>query len=377
MIKTAYAASSPFFGNLGIGRIAYHAVLGLLREGMLGWVACRGISHNAIPKKKLRIFSVPPKRVFPFLSDSLYSRLAGRYFDWRVANHFAKEGLSLFHGWNGNCLLAVKRAKSLGLKTVLERASTHPLYQKKLLEEEYSLFGVPYHQDDVIHERCLLELGIADHILVPSEPAYDSFRSVGFPDMQKLHMIPFGVDVGYFSPSPKPEKPFTVLFAGQVSFRKGVLYLLRAWKKLRLKEAQLFIVGGVHEDIKRFLEEYEGNPGIIFTGHQEDLKPLYDKAHLCVFPSIEEGSALVSYEAMACGIPVVATSHVGAYMTHQREGRVVPVRDVDAISEAILFFYENPEKRKETGAMARFKAEKFSWERYGENMAKAYQGFLQ
>lgn len=376
-MKTAYAIGSGVLGGLGIGRIAYHAVLGLYEAGLLRWAACMAFSNGSLSKNKVKVFPFPSRKIFPFLSVNRYVQFSNHYFDLRVSKLLQKDVL-LFHGWNGSCLLSLKRAKQLGLCTVLERASAHPAYQKKILEEEYTKFGLTYPYDKVLYERMLLECDLADHILVPSEFAYNSFKEIGFTNMDKIHIIPFGVNLEHFKPVPKPDKPFTVLFTGQVSFRKGVLYLLQAWEKLNLKDAQLFIVGGMHPDIKPFLEKHRKHSNVVFAGHQENVKPFYDKAHVCVFPSVEDGFGLVLLEAMECGVPSIITPFLGAceHITHGQDGWVVPVGGVDSISEAILFFYNNPEKREEMGRRARVQAQAFSWKVYGEKMVNKYKEFL-
>jgi glycosyltransferase involved in cell wall biosynthesis len=65
---------------------------------------------------------------------------------------------------------------------------------------------------------------------------------------------------------------------------------------------------------------------------------LYEWADVLVLPSIVEGSAIVTYEALACGIPVIVTPNAGAWITHDVEGLVVPVRNSDALAAAIERF---------------------------------------
>ena len=108
------------------------------------------------------------------------------------------------------------------------------------------------------------------------------------------------------------------------------------------------------------------------AGHASDPQRFYSQASVFVLPSVEEGSALVSYEAMACGRPIIVTQNVGSVARDGIDGFVIPIRNVDALKEKILFFYEHPDKITEMGVNARKRAEQFSWQSYGENIVQAY-----
>src|SRR5262249_27834906 len=78
-------------------------------------------------------------------------------------------------------------------------------------------------------------------------------------------------------------------------------------------------------------------------------------------PSLHEGSALVTYEALASGLPVITTENAGSVVRDGVDGFVVPIRDVTALQEKILMLYQNRELRREMGARARERAEQFTW----------------
>jgi glycosyltransferase involved in cell wall biosynthesis len=94
--------------------------------------------------------------------------------------------------------------------------------------------------------------------------------------------------------------------------------------------------------------------------------------------SIEEGFAMVQFQAMACGLPLICTTNTGGedLITNDgEEGFVIPIRDVDAIKEKILYLFNNPNIAKKMGQSAKIKVrDNFSWDDYGnryvENLRK-------
>jgi glycosyltransferase involved in cell wall biosynthesis len=112
---------------------------------------------------------------------------------------------------------------------------------------------------------------------------------------------------------------------------------------------------------------------------RDELYKHYSQASVLVLPSIEEGLALVQAQAMACGIPVIATENTGAadLFTDGVEGFIVPIRDPRAIREKILTLYENPAMREQMGEAALARVRKIGgWDDYGERALAYYRGAL-
>jgi glycosyltransferase involved in cell wall biosynthesis len=102
----------------------------------------------------------------------------------------------------------------------------------------------------------------------------------------------------------------------------------------------------------------------------------YREATLFVQPSPNEGLAQALLEAMAAGLPVVATDKTGASecVKNGKEGLVVPARDVDALAEAILWCYQHREEGQEMGKAARRRIEsQFKLEHYNERVVALYR----
>ena len=95
--------------------------------------------------------------------------------------------------------------------------------------------------------------------------------------------------------------------------------------------------------------------------------------------SIEEGLALVIPQAMACGLPVIATTNTGAedIVRDGEDGFIVPIRDVRVLKEKLLYLYENKEMRRAMGQSAKERVSTgFTWDDYGDKIMVAYERIL-
>ena len=128
----------------------------------------------------------------------------------------------------------------------MERGSTHILFQNEILKEEYDLLGLkPNLPSSHIIEVEQEEYKIADHIMVPSEFAKNTFIKKGF-DGSKISKVPYGVNLSLFKSKKKiKDTKFRIIYTGMLSVRKGVIYLLEAFSELNLKNAELVLIGSM------------------------------------------------------------------------------------------------------------------------------------
>jgi glycosyltransferase involved in cell wall biosynthesis len=106
-----------------------------------------------------------------------------------------------------------------------------------------------------------------------------------------------------------------------------------------------------------------------------ELYHYYSQASVFVIASIEEGLAMVMAQAMACGLPVIATTNTGAedLFTDGVEGFIVPIRNPEAIREKVLYLYKNPEVREQMSQAALRRVQTpGGWNEYGDHVAHAY-----
>jgi glycosyltransferase involved in cell wall biosynthesis len=300
-------------------------------------------------------------------------------FDRHASRHITKH-CDIFVGLSGGSLYSLRRARQLGAKTVLERGSSHMLYQREILAEEYARLGL---RTEVVHpkvvERELTEYREADFIAIPSQFVKGTFLDQGIAE-EKLIQVPFGVDLTHFYPVRKEDNTFRIIHCGTISIRKGVHYLLQAFAELNLPGAELWLIGSMTDEIKPFLRQW-ASPAIRHQGPfpETELHKYYSQASVFCLASIEEGLAMVQVQAMACGLPVICTTNTGGadLVRDGRDGFILPIRDVTAIKEKILYCYEHPEACKVMGESARLRVQAgFSWSDYGHKMIAAYQNIL-
>ena len=251
--------------------------------------------------------------------------------------------------------------KRYGALAVCDAPTTHVLYRKALLSEEYARWGrQPTDFDDTTIESIEKEYEESDLILVPSRFAYQSFVTRGVPP-SKLAIVPYGVDCDEYRPVPRTDSVFRILFVGTQTIRKGLPYLLDAVSRLRWPDAELALRGTLKAESKEVLDRYRGTIPISMVPPlpRSQLKQLYSSASVLVLPSIEDSFGLVIGQALACGTPVIATTHTGGpdVVEEGVTGFIVPPGDAGALQRALTTAYENREMLAEMGAAARRRIE--------------------
>jgi glycosyltransferase involved in cell wall biosynthesis len=110
-----------------------------------------------------------------------------------------------------------------------------------------------------------------------------------------------------------------------------------------------------------------------------ELFRYYSNASVFVLPSLADSFSLVVLEAMACGLPVIVSAHTGSkeVLTEGLDGFIVPIRDVEALKEKILYFYRHPDAREEMGEAALCRVQELTWDLYGERAVEIYRSIGQ
>jgi glycosyltransferase involved in cell wall biosynthesis len=208
------------------------------------------------------------------------------------------------------------------------------------------------------------EMELADLVLAPGSFVERTVRA-SFPD-KAVARAPYGVDADFWCPGPERAAGPQIRFihAGQISLRKGIPLLLEAWGRARPKDAVLELVGRwqLAEGMRRELP-----PGVEVVEPQSaaGLRERYRAADVFVFPSYFEGFGLVLLEAMACGLPAIASDSTAAPdVLDETCGRVIGTGDVDALVDAMAWFAAHRERLPEWRRAARERAAACTWERY-------------
>ncbi|MEA2646123.1 MAG: phosphatidyl-myo-inositol alpha-mannosyltransferase [Chloroflexota bacterium] len=219
-----------------------------------------------------------------------------------------------------------------------------------------------------------------------STPARD-FVSQYFPATYSV--VPNGVDVPYFASGATPLPEFqdgklNLLFVGRLEKRKGLGTLLRAYLTLKetLPALRLVVVGDgrMREGYERYIEAHR-IPDIVMAGYvsREDLPRYHASADIFVAPNTgKESFGIVLLEAMAAGLPVVATDIPGFahVVSPGREGILVRQSDPVNMSSAIHLLASDPSLRARLGAAGRRTAAGYSWDRVVDQVVDVYDNAL-
>jgi len=208
------------------------------------------------------------------------------------------------------------------------------------------------------------EIHLADAVLVGSRYAGESFVEAGV-DPARMRVVPYGVDLDVFQDSERPAHPgFRAIYAGQLTQRKGLAYLLRGYRRFARAGTRLTLVGSVVGS-ERPLRAFAGSFEHVLHQTRPALADMYRASDVFVFPTLIEGMPLVVLEAMACGLPVIVTANGPADIVRDGiDGYIVPERDEFAIADRLERLHRDPQMRWAMGRSAAARAREFSWQAY-------------
>ena len=286
-----------------------------------------------------------------------------------------RKGADLLLAEGQIALYSIRRAKQLGMVTVVDRTNSHIAHQSEICDEENRKLGIKWSTNSMrVIRKGIQEYEEADYTFVLSSFVAKSFLDRGYPREKLLHVLP-GIDLQPFRQIEKDDKTFRVLYCGWACGKKGTHYLLQAFSALKLNDAELWLIGGIAEEMLPFLEKYKGSYKAMGHINRSELYKYYSQGNVFVLPSLEEGLAKVTIEAMACGLPVIATANTGAEDVIRKgvDGFIVPIRDIDALKEKIIYMYENRSICREMGQNARERVHaSFTLEQYVNRMSTAF-----
>jgi glycosyltransferase involved in cell wall biosynthesis len=330
---------------------------------------------------------IEPSRVVSFPAGALAARavrrLPGCREAWRIAEHLCDRRVArllraldppplIVHGFEGGCLATLTEARRRGVATVLDVPSAHEYIQAVIARE-----GGPTAPARVT-KQVQRERTLADVLLAPSEFVERCLIENGIPS-SRIERLPYGVDLDEFPPvGTRDDHTFRVLFVGRISHHKGVTYLLEAWRRLALPNAELVLVGGTSRQGREILGRYDGVARCLGQLTHAATRTWFRVSDVFVLPSLMEGSALVTYEALASGLPVITTPTSGSVVRNGIDGIIVPPRDMEALADALQLLQRDSDLRRRLGQSARELVESnYTWDHYRQRLVLAYERLVQ
>jgi glycosyltransferase involved in cell wall biosynthesis len=253
------------------------------------------------------------------------------------------------------------------VRTILRRElEAHPECQTSLQKEwELALPDVDY--DHLVQETLSAQSWIAASSFTKA-----TLVEHGIP-AAKVSVVPYGVDLDWFTPArgPRPRTgPLRVLFVGTINQRKGIRYLVDAVERLNTSQVQLVVCGRVVDDLSvlrssRVAIEIRANVSA------EELREQYRAADVFVLPSLAEGFGHVLLEALACGTPVITTTHSAGpdLIRDGLEGIVIRPADSAALVAPLQWCLDSRGELRAMRPLARERAETFTWAAFRSRVA--------
>jgi alpha-maltose-1-phosphate synthase len=291
-------------------------------------------------------------------------------FDRQVADGL-RPGTDAVLAVQGSARATLERAREIGAQAILNATMPDPRLMQRLIDEDRRGAEVLPSQ---FAERRVAEVELADLVLVPSSFARDSYAAEGI-DPAKFVVVPLGVDLAMFGPRARDGTgPFRVVFVGRLSRLKGVPLLLDAIRTAAIPDGQLVLVGDSSHAEPAWLRD----PLVRHVSplSRQGVAALLASADAFVMPTLADSFGLVLLEAMACGLPVIASAHSAApdVVEDGRTGFVVPAGDSSAIAERLVELAADAELRARMGAEAAAAAAKWTWRAYEDRVAAAVGG---
>jgi glycosyltransferase involved in cell wall biosynthesis len=353
-------------------------------DGRLGHIflsLCRGWQGPEV-EARMVVPSAAPDALSPQLVESIPRLL--RWYYYRdpdmprnlTGKRFLKDmkNFDAAYIWPDAAFETLQAVKRMDKPLFLERINCYVGEAKHILDDAYAKLGVqPNHSitlTKVRHE--LMEMSLADFVFCPSPEVKRSFQEAGVPE-EKLLLTSYGWSPARF-PDHAIEKSFsqeevTVIFVGFICVRKGAHLLLRAWEKAGIK-GRLVLCGEIEPVIAEICKDILGRSDVLHQPYNWDMSAAYRSADIFAFPSLEEGSPLVAYEALAHGLPIL-TSPMGSggVVRDGIDGLIISPYDQDALIEGLRALANSPALRQCFSMAARQQAKQFTWQKVAHRRA--------
>ena len=362
-------------------RIAYHLTQEFAKKGLeTALVTGRVIDlphesteiHLVCPKlieKTAKTSGFYAKRALGLLSTPAFFALSTRY----MRKHKSELGITMdFMGLGGD-VMSIHNCKKMQLR-----------YRWKQGDRTFIVNPMEYYR--LLIEQARFSLKRFKIAITICSRGKQEFIKAYRISPEDIVVIPNGIDIENFHPKFSsvfrdeirrrygiPQDAPLFLFVGYNFWLKGLKFMIEALPKIR--ESYLIVVGGgFKEQFENLADKLGVRNRVIFTGEVPKVEPFYAASDIFILPSHYETFSLVCMEAMASGLPVLAT-RVGGVEDYLRDGYngFFIKRDPDDIAEKVNCILSDEKLRRELGRNARKTAERFSWSNVADRYIEVFE----
>lgn len=321
-------------------------------------------------------------KIFPRYSDYLHDKFGKKVAEYAIKNNV---DAVIMYDYNSNRCFKILKNKAPHIKRILDVTIANRLYSYYTYHKDADLYKDSYiltEEKDIDNKismsRIKEELTLAQYFLVGSKFVKMSLEFSNVPS-EKIFIIPYGVNTLLFKKKSQIQdynitKPLTAIYVGNVCYRKGIHHILSVISNFPPSKINLYIIGSFSPK-EEYFQKYNKNNNIHFVGFvtHDILYNYYNLADIFILPSLAEGFAQVSLEAMSCGLPIICTTNSGCndVIENYKNGFVIEPSNRTQLKEKIEWFMTHKDKIQEMGINAMHTASKYTWENYFENLNKA------
>lgn len=365
-------------GAPGIGWTAWNQVDGLARLGHDVHVVAASVARP-LPSN-VRVTQTLAVRGRRIPHRALGRDRAFAWHDQRAAQLVTRGAYDIVHLWPTGPGRTAAAARERGIAVVREAPNTHTEYAWRVVAEEVASLGLQGEVDTAHTTNARrLEMERADWsratgILAPSEFVAQTFRDAGFADDRVLrHQYGFRPGSRVARPRSAASMPLRAVYVGLGEPRKGLHYALDAWLRSEAsREGTFTVVGRMLPAYEALLADRLAHPSVKVIGFSHQVEAALAASDVLLLPTIEEGSALVTYEAQGMGcVPLVSTAS-GALMEDGVQGLFHEPRDVDALVAQLDLLTRDRSVLARMSAAAVDHVPALTWDAAAETLASCY-----
>lgn len=368
----------------GMARLGYNVSMHLHKRGLLKAfvVSSKGKFEPSFPTvpvskwSKYYLFILNKLNKLLNIPDYRFRLIQEQLYDIFCKAHITPD-VSILFTTNAHMKRTFRKAKKMGIPIIYVPANPEENFIYDIVKKENELLGIRQPDPYTYQPRLKLyndSIGYVDTVVCTYPTVYTSYRDSD----RKYHVVQFN---GHLKPGFQPytykEKPATgvlnVVYIATTVPLKGLQYLLEAWKQLMSgpegDNLKLYVIGKIDSALDDYFKKHGFRKirNVKYMGRVEDITTELESKDLCVVPSLTDAGPYVALEAAHYGIPVIITENCGSAELLNRYPagcKVIPIRDVDAIKESILWAYNNREEARQLGKNAKQLLDNYQMEEF-------------